>query len=333
MSAAGDAGSTSEPVRFGLLSTARINERVLGAAAVSDDVEVIAVASREASRAERYAREHELERAYGRYEALLADDDVEAVYVSLPNALHVEWSVRGLQAGKHVLCEKPLARRPDDVEIAFEAAEAADRFLMEAFMFRHHPQLATLGGLVDDGTLGEVRLVRAAFSFPLQRLGDPRMRPELDGGSLMDVGCYCVSASRFLAGEPVRVAGEQALASTGVDVRFAGTMAFANDVLAHFDCAFDLAGRAELEVVGSDGVVFLPDPWHGWRARLELRRGDARETIPVEKTDPYRLELENLADAIRGRAAPLLGREDARGQVRTIDALYRSAAEGVTVTL
>ena len=242
-------------VTWGLLSTARINDAILAGAALSDRVRVGAVASRDLDRAESYARERGIERAYGSYEALLTDPDVEAVYIGLPNGLHVEWSIRALEAGKHVLCEKAFDKRVDRVEEAYDAAERADRFLMEGFMFRHHPQTQRLAGLVADGEIGELRLVRAAFSYSLTSLGDVRMRPELDGGSMTDVGCYCVSMIRLLAGEPAAVTGTQVLGSTGVDVRFAGTLTFPGDVLAHFDCGFDLPYRAELELVGSEGVA------------------------------------------------------------------------------
>jgi D-xylose 1-dehydrogenase (NADP+, D-xylono-1,5-lactone-forming) len=322
-----------EPVRLGLLSTARINARVLAAARDFRRVEVVAVASRDRRRAEDYAREHGVGRAHGSYEDLLSDPEVEAVYVSLPNALHVEWSIRALEAGKHVLCEKPLDRRPDEVERAFDAAEQADRFLLEAFMYRHHPQAGRLGELVEDGAIGELRLLRGAFSFPLTDLGNVRMRPDLDGGALMDVGCYCVHALRFLAGEPEVATGEQVLGSTGVDVRFAGTLRFSCDVVGHFDCGFDLPARRELEAVGSDGVLSVLDPWLVRETGLELRRADGVERIPVEDVDPFACELENLAGAIRGLADPLLGRRDAVGQARALEALYRSAREGFAVEL
>jgi predicted dehydrogenase len=311
-------------VTWGLLSTARINDAVLAGAARSDRVRVAAVASRDQGRADAYARERGIERAYGSYEALLADPDVEAIYISLPNSLHVEWSIRALEAGKHVLCEKPLDRRPERVEEAFDAAERADRFLMEAFMYRHHPRTKRLAELARDGAVGELRLIRAAFSFPLTELGDVRMRPELDGGALMDVGCYCVSLSRLLAGEPEAVTAAQVLGSTGVDVRFAGTLAFPGDVVAHFDCGMDLPRRSELEVVGSEGVLFVDGPYGDGR-ELELRSGDRVERIEVEQADRYQLQLENFGDAIRGRADPLLAREDAVGQARAIDLLYRAA--------
>jgi xylose dehydrogenase (NAD/NADP) len=316
-----------EPVRWGILSTARINRLLLAGARRSDRVDVVAVASREEARAQAFAHEHGVERAHGSYEALLADPEVEAVYIPLPNALHVEWSLRALEAGKHVLCEKPLTRRPDEVEAAFDVAERADRFLMEAFMYRHHPQTRRVVELVQEGAIGELRLVRSAFSFPLTKLADVRMSPELAGGALMDVGCYCVSGSRLLAGEPDAVDGQQLLARSGVDVRFVGTLAFPGGVLAHFDCGFDLPLRSALEVVGSDGALFVADPWHCRRPGIELRRDGGVEVLDIESADSYQLELENLGDAIRGEGAPLLGRSDALGQARTLNALYR-AAEG-----
>jgi xylose dehydrogenase (NAD/NADP) len=318
---------------WGIISTAHINRLVLAGARESDRADVIAVSSRDQARAEEYAREHGIERAYGSYEALLGDPDVQAVYISLPNSLHVEWSIRALEAGKHVLCEKPLDRRPDEVERAFDAADRAGRLLMEAFMYRHNPQTAKLVELVRDGAIGTLRLVRSAFSFSL---GDPenvRLAADLDGGALMDVGCYCVSGSRLLAGEPESVSGVQVTSGSGVDVLFAGTMRFPGDVVAHFDCGFVLPERDELEVVGSEGSLFLDDPWHARTPVIEVRRDGEIEELVLRPADSYRLELENLGDAIAGSAEPLLGRADAVGQARAIDALYRSAASGAAVAL
>ncbi len=320
-------------VNWGFLSTARINRLVLAGARESDRVDVVAVASRDPERAEAYARENEIERAYASYEALLADPEVEAVYISLPNSLHVEWSIRALQAGKHVLCEKPLGRRPAEVEGAFDAAERAGLVLMEAFMYRHNPQTARLEELVDSGAIGTLQLVRAAFSFPLADAANVRLNAALDGGSLMDVGCYCVSGARLLAGEPERVYGEQVVGESGVDVLFSGTMRFPGGVIAQLDSGLRLPNRDQLEAVGDEGSVFLDDPWHCRTPVLRLRRGGGDEEIAVDAADSYRLELENVSDAIRGDAAPLLGREDAVGQARAIEALYRSADEGRPVTL
>jgi D-xylose 1-dehydrogenase (NADP+, D-xylono-1,5-lactone-forming) len=320
-------------VKWGFLSTAKINDKLLAAAAASDRLEVVAVASRDAARAEAYARANGIERAYGSYEALLADGDLDVVYISLPNSLHVEWSIRALEAGKHVLCEKPLSRRPDDVARAFDAAARADRVLMEAFMYRHNPQTARLKAVIDEGAIGRLRLVRAAFSFPLADVSDVRLDPSLDGGALMDVGCYCVSGARLLAGEPQEVYGEQVVNESGVDDLFTGTMRFPDDVLAQFDSGFVLQVRDELEAIGEDGSLFLDDPWHSRTPVLELRGKTAVEEIVLDVADSYRLEMENLSDAVQGKATPLLGREDALGQAHAIDALYRSAAEGAPVAL
>ena len=325
-------------IRWGLLSTARINRLVLEGAAETGEVDVVAVASRDAQRAESYAREHGIPRAYGSYQALLEDLDVEAVYISLPNALHVEWTLRALEAGKHVLCEKPFSRRPEAVERAFELADSKGLVLSEAFMWRHHPQTKALAALTAEGAVGRLRLVRASFGFQLASVHGPddtRFSPELDGGSLMDVGSYCVNAIRLLAGEPERVQGEQALGQSGVDVVFAGTLRCAGDVLAQFDCGFVVPDRAALEVVGEDGSLVVGDPWHGRSPGIELQREGAPgvEPIPIEPANSYRLELEDVCAAIRGAAAPLLGRGDALGQARAIDALYRSAAGTVPVDL
>jgi D-xylose 1-dehydrogenase (NADP+, D-xylono-1,5-lactone-forming) len=323
----------SATVSWGFLSTANINDKLLAGAAGSDRVDVIAVASRDSARAEAYARERGIKRAYGSYEELLAGPDVEAVYISLPNSLHVEWSIRALKAGKHVLCEKPLSRRAEDVERAFDVAEQSGRLLMEAFMYRHNPQTARLKELVGGGAIGRLRLVRAAFSFPLTDSPDVRLDPALDGGGLMDVGCYCVSGVRLLAGEPEQVYGEQIVSSTGVDEVFTGTMRFSGDVLAELDSGLVLPMRDELEAIGEEGSLFLDDPWHCKKPVIELRTDAGTELISVEPADSYRLELENLSDAIRGEAEPLLGREDAVGQARAIQALYRSAAEGRPVRM
>jgi xylose dehydrogenase (NAD/NADP) len=319
--------------KWGILSTARINGHILDGAAGSDEVEIVAVASRDQGQADGYAREHGIERAYGSYDALLADAEIEAVYIPLPNSLHCEWALNALEAGKHVLCEKPMGRRRHDVEAVYDAAEANDRFCMEAFMWRHNPQTHRLRELVESGTIGDLRLVRAAFSFLLTDLGNVRMRPELDGGALMDVGCYCISGVRLLAGDPVQVTGQQVTGSTGVDVRFAATLAFEGEVLAHLDCALDLPYRAELEAIGSDGSIRLDDPWHCREPGLRVQRGEEVELVQVEPANSYTLELENFSRAIRGEDHPLLGRADAVAQARTIEALYRAAESGEAVEL
>jgi xylose dehydrogenase (NAD/NADP) len=329
-------------IALGLLSTARINRAILRGASLTDAVEVVAVASRDEARAREYAAAHGITRAHGSYEALLADDALDAVYISLPNSLHVEWTLRALAGGKHVLCEKPLTRHPHEAEQVYDAAEAAGLVVMEAFMYRHHPQTKLLKELIAGGAIGELRVIRSAFGFTVESDVNVRMRPDLDGGSLMDVGCYCVSGSRLLAGEPEAVRAEQVLGSTGVEVRFAGVLRFPGDVLAHFDSGLDVASQSFLEVLGTEGIASVASPWLCVAPAVELRRGDARERrvradatgissgagttrIEVEDVDRFQLELENFAGAIRGDEKPLLGRDDAVGQARAIAALYRSA--------
>jgi D-xylose 1-dehydrogenase (NADP+, D-xylono-1,5-lactone-forming) len=316
-------------VKWGLLSTALINEAILTGAAETSEVDVIAVASRDEGRARSYADEHGLERAYGSYEGLLADPDVEAVYISLPNSLHVEWTLNALEAGKHVLVEKPFSKHPDHVEQAFDRADAAGLVLSEGFMWRHHPQTRRLTELIAAGIAGRVRVVRTTFAFDLateRGTGDTRFDPALDGGALMDVGCYCISGLRLVAGEPVRARGEQEFGPSGVDVLFTGALSFVDEVLGHFDCGFVVPRRAGLEVVGDEATILVQDPFTPRRLGIDvLRPGAEPELIPIEPANSYRLELENVSAAIRGEAPLLLGREDALGQARTLDELYRSA--------
>jgi D-xylose 1-dehydrogenase (NADP+, D-xylono-1,5-lactone-forming) len=308
-------------VRWGVLSTARINAKVLAGARLAENVDVVAVGSRDRARGEAFAAEHGIGRVHGSYEELLADPDVEAVYIPLPNSFHVPWSVKALEAGKHVLCEKPLTRRAADAEAAFDAAERAGRLLMEAFMWRYHPQTEALVRLLPE--IAPLRIIRAAFGFTLspEDRNNVRWLAELEGGALMDVGCYCVSALRLLGGEPERASGEAVRAPTGVDARFAGVLRLPNDVLGQIDCGLDVPLRGGIYVVGEGGTLIAEDPWHGVTPRLTL---DGEE-IPVEAVNPYARELEDFSAAIREGRPPRLGREDAVGQARAIEALYAAA--------
>ena len=320
-------------MRLGLLSTARINDAILTGAQGTDRVDVVAVASRDAAKAQAYASEHGIERSHGSYEALLEDPEVDGVYISLPNSLHHEWSMRALAAGKHVLCEKPYSRHPADVEEAFDAADAAGLVLMEAFMYRHNPQTARARELVEAGRIGRLRSINATFTFPLDDPSNVRLLSELEGGALMDVGCYCISGSRVLAGEPERVLGEQTVSESGVDVAFDGILRFPDDVVSLIHVSFAEQARQRLEAIGEEGVLVLATPFRVDDPGIVLHRSDGDERIDVPLADSYRLELENLASAAAGEQKPLLGRADALAQARTIDALYRSAESGEAVTL
>ncbi|MGH2869384.1 MAG: Gfo/Idh/MocA family protein [Solirubrobacteraceae bacterium] len=320
-------------VHWGILSTARINDKFIVGCAQSDAMTIGAVASRDGERARSYADEHGIERAHASYDALLDDAEIEAVYISLPNSMHLEWTERALRAGKHVLCEKPLGRRADEVAAAFDLADRQGLLLMEAFMYRHNPQTERIAELIRSGAIGRLRLIRAAFSFGLEDSSDVRLSTGLDGGALMDVGCYCVSAARMLAGEPEHVSAQQVLGGDGVDVVFTGTMSFADEVLAHFDAGLVLAARDELELVGDTGSLFLDDPWHCRTPVIEVRTAGGVDRVRLPRVDSYRREVENLSAAIRGEAEPLLGRADAVGQAAAIEALYAAAeSRGTPVT-
>ena len=324
----------TEPTRWGILSTALINRKVLAGARLTDAVEIRAIASRSADRGRAFAREHGIPQAHASYEALLADPAIEVVYIPLPNGLHHEWTIKALEAGKHVLCEKPYSRHPSDVEQAFDLAEREGLVLSEAYMYRYHPQIVRLTELVADGAIGELRYVSSAFTWPCDAPGDIRLSIELGGGSLLDVGCYCVSVSRLLAGEPESVTAQQIVGETGVEVRLAGTMAFRDGVLAHFDSGFHLPDRSYLEVVGTEATLLVRDPFHCLDPALELipQQGE-RQLIALPTANSYRLELEYVAAAARGETTPLLGRADALGQARTIAALYAAAAASSAVAL
>jgi xylose dehydrogenase (NAD/NADP) len=319
--------TTPNRVRWGVLGPGRIADRVLQDAARADCFSVVAAGSRDLERARSFASRHGIARAYGSYGDLLSDPEVDAVYVGVPNSLHHPWAMKALAAGKHVLCEKPYSRHPEQVVEAFDAAERAGLLVAEAFMWRHAPKTSRFMELLPQ--VGSVESIRATFSFVLEGTADVRLDPGLDGGALMDVGCYAVSGSRLVAGqEPRRVFGVQTPGPSGVDVRFWGILEFGSGLVSEIVAGFTAEQRS-LEVVGAKGTLSSLDPWLDQLGGLELN-GQA-EDYPSD--DPYRLEMENLSQAIMGRAQPLLGRADALGQARTLDALLRSAASGQPVAV
>jgi D-xylose 1-dehydrogenase (NADP+, D-xylono-1,5-lactone-forming) len=318
---------SSELVRWGILGPGGIANRLLQDAGRAANFKVVAAGSRSLARATEFASRYGIARAYGSYEQLLADPDVDAVYIGVPNSLHHPMTMLALAAGKHVLCEKPYSRHPEQVSEAFDAAEAAGLLMMEAFMWRHSPQTRSFMELLPG--VGDLQSIRGTFSFAMAATSDVRLDPVLDGGSLMDVGCYPISGSRLVAGaEPVRVFGEQAIGPSGVDVRFSGMLRFPSGLVAEIAAGFTSIARS-LEVVGSKGTLLSRDPWQGELGGIELNG----RPEPVAPDDAYRLEMENLSAAILGDGKPLLGRLDALGQARTIDALLRSAASGQAVSL
>ena len=301
-------------VRLGLLSTAGINGAILDARADDAPFRIVAVSSRDAACAQAYAHANGIERAHAPYEELLADPDVDAVYIALPNSLHHEWTMRALAAGKHVICEKPYARHPDQVDEAWDEAERHGLVLTEGYMWRHARQTALLRELLP--RVGELRVIHATFCGALERPDDVRWVRELGGGALLDLGCYCISAARLVTGqEPDRMHGEAQLHGE-VDGSFAGTLHF-DDVTATFQCSLLAPLVNTIDVIGADGVLHVPNAFVRPPGVVVLNGEEHR----VEAGDHYRDELDDFCAAIRGERAVLIGRDEMRGQARALEAL------------
>lgn len=326
-------------VRWGMLSTAGIGRVVASAIAGSAEAEMVAVAGRDAEKAAAYAAELGLPRSFGSYDELLASDEIDAVYVPLPIALHTEWVVEALRAGKHVLCEKPLAPTVAEVAACFDAAEAADRLCIEGLMWRRHPQTLLARQLVAEGAIGSVAYVRAALTVSVDP-GDIRRTGALGGGAALDLGCYCVSAIRLFGGEPTAVSAVQVVDTApgagGGDLRLAATLTLPGDAIGQFDVALDYPRRDELQIVGTEGTLVVPDPWLCRRGYLE-RDG---ERVAVEdprlrefgddNDDAYRIEFEDASRAIATGAPPAFGRADALAQAAALEAVRAAATQGGT---
>ncbi len=322
-------------LRWGLLSTARINRALIPPLRASPRNELAAVASRGRERAEAYAREWSIPRTFGSYEAMLADPDIDVIYNSLPNKLHAEWTIKAAQAGKHVLCEKPLAVAVEEVDAIAAAAHKAGVVVAEAFMYRHHPQTLKVKEMAEGGRIGDLRLVHGSFTFNLTRPSDARLDPALGGGCLWDVGCYPVSYARTVVGdEPVEVFGWQTTGPTGVDEMFTGQLRFPGEVYAQFDCSFHAPYRAHIEIVGREGTITVPLPFRpGMNEHILLTRGGETQTIAMPGQELYLGEVEDMADAILLGKAPRVSLADSRGNVATLLALLCSAREGKPVSL
>jgi xylose dehydrogenase (NAD/NADP) len=317
-------------LRWGLLSTARINRRLIPAIRAVERAELAAVASRSHDRAEAYAREWDIPRAHGSYEALLDDPGIEVVYISLPNSFHAEWTVRAARAGKHVLCEKPLCLSTAECDEIMAAADSAGVVVAEAIMYLYHPLLRKAQQLVKGGALGQITLVRGAFTFFLDRLNDVRWRPELGGGALWDVGSYPVSFIRWIAGEPEEVFGWQTLSASGVDMTFAGLLRYDNGILGLFDSGFRQQFRVQAEVTGTEGTLVLERPYPITSdSRLVLYRDFEEEEIAQAASDAYQYEVKALTDAVLEGVPLPVPLDLSRAGVATLTALYESARRGV----
>lgn len=322
-------------VRWGVLSTSNIGRAAVNPAIqASSNGELVAVASRDADRAEAFAREHGIPEHHGSYEALLEDETLDAVYIPLPNSMHRQWTILAAQAGKHVLCEKPLALDAGECHEMAAAAEEAGVKLMEAFMYRFHPRTERVVELLRSGAVGTMGSIRSAFTFRLRSPDNIRLDPDLGGGALMDVGCYCVNVSRTLAGEePHSVQATAHWTERGVDDFLAGILRFPNGVVAHFDCALTLERSEAYEVGGTDGSLRVESAFLPGTDDVVIEGARGREGVQehrIEGVDEYRLMVEHFADCVLSDREPRYTAAEAAANMRTIRALYASARAGGT---
>ena len=316
-------------IRWGVLSTANIGRgAVIPAIQQASNSELLAVASRDPQKAQDFAARLKIPKAYGGYDALFADGDIDAVYIPLPNSLHREWTIKAAEAGKHILCEKPLALNATECVEMADAAQQHRVKLMEAFMYRFHPQTKRVFELVRGGVLGEVRLIHSAFTFRVTNPQNIRLQASLGGGSLMDVGCYCVNVSRTLAGqEPIEVQAYANWGASGVDEQIAATLRFAGGLLAQFDCALSLSRREYYQVVGTEGALDVPLAFLPGTHDTVIRERHGRdETVhTISGVDEYRLMVEHFANCVLQDEPPRYPPAEAAANMQVIEALYRSA--------
>jgi xylose dehydrogenase (NAD/NADP) len=322
-------------IRWGVLSTSQHAANTwIPALKNAARGELAAVASRDEARGQPYARQHGIPKVYGSYEALLADPDIDAVYIPLPNSLHKTWAIHAAAAGKHVLCEKPLGLNAAEAEMMVAAARKAGVKFAEAFQWRHHPQGQKVREIVRAGGIGDLRLIDAGFSFMLTNPDDVRWKPDLGGGSLYDVGCYPISLARYITGqEPKTVTAQIHWGESGVDDRLVATLEFSGGVLAHINCGFTLPLRRYYEVVGTQGSLAVNRAYNPKEdAPGEVRRyGEDRElieTITLGTLNSYTLMIEDFNAAIQNNRDPLFPAEDAISNMRVIDAIYKASREG-----
>ncbi|MCH2131123.1 MAG: Gfo/Idh/MocA family oxidoreductase [Pirellulaceae bacterium] len=343
---------SDKKVCWGLLSTARINERIIQPIRDEPRSELVAVASRSEKKAEAFAGQWKIPRAYGSYQQLLADNDLDAIYISLPNSLHTEWAVKCADAGKHVLCEKPLALTVEEVNLIEQAAQRNGVVVQEAAMMHFHPQTNYIRQLVADGAIGQVRLLRGVFTYVLDNPQDVRLQPNQGGGSLWDLGSYCVRFMRTVLGqEPQEVLASQVSSDRGVDLSLAAQLHFPSGALAQFYCSFQAFGHVEGDLVGTEGRIQITSPWvnqPGYDAHVHWIRHDGslprgtwddgmlNQTVDTKtygNTNAYQDEVDSMVASILDNAPPEIPLSDSRQNTAVILALLQSAREHKSVTL
>jgi predicted dehydrogenase len=325
-----------DKLRWGILGVAKINDRLLPGFAAAGGTSLLAIASRDAAKAKSAAAKAGIPKAYAGYDALLADPEIEAVYVPLPNAVHAEWTKKAADAGKHVLCEKPLCPTAAAAADVVAHCRAKGIRLMDGFMWPHHARTAKLRQVLATGEIGEIKHVSSTFTFTLPAdAPNVRFRPDLGGGSLLDVGCYPVYGIRWaFKAEPVSVHAKAKMRD-GVDVEMSGVLEFANGGMGTFDCGFNSPMRQWLEITGTAGVIRVHEMWVPSRsADFDIDRdGQKLETVVVEGRDQIACMLEDFATAVRAGRDPEPGPDEAVKTLRVLDALAQSAREGKAVSV
>jgi predicted dehydrogenase len=324
---------------WGIISTARINRRFIPPAHESARSTVLAVASRNLESAAAFAKQWDIPLSFGRYEALLAMPEIDAVYIPLPNSLHHEWVIKAAEAGKHILCEKPLALTVAEVDDMIAAAQANGVTLLEAVVYQMHPQLARLKAVLAGGLIGQVKVIRAYYGFTWpQGATNIRLNKSLGGGSLWDVGSYPVSLANTIAGEPpVRVSGFQQT-DAGVDVTFVGQMQYPNGTLAQFSSSFRAAYHVGAELIGDQGRIRLAEPFqpnvdHKGSGLVHITPDDTETLIETEVANPYACQVTAMERAVLDGEPVPYSLQDSRLTVETINALFQSAEQGSAVKL
>jgi xylose dehydrogenase (NAD/NADP) len=324
-------------IRWGIISTANINKRLIPAIRASQRGELIAVASRDKARAKAYATQWEIPHAFGNYSSMLESDLIDAVYISLPNHLHAEWTVNSLEAGKHVLCEKPFAPTLEEVDQMISTSQATGLVLAEAFMYRHHPQTKLVGDWVKTGRLGEISLVRGIFNFTIQNRENIRLDSSMGGGSLWDIGVYPVSMAQYvMGGLPEKVFGDQWIGDTGVDETFTGQLQYSRNRLAQISSSLRTPFYTFVEIHGTEGTLTLNRPFVQMDENRQLLfhpTNSEPEVLSVQEKELYLGQIEDMNAAILDGSPPYLTLEETRNHVRTVTALYKSAQKQEVVAL
>ena len=339
---AGVTGAPQKVLRWGILGNGRIARTLIASIDKSSGNTAVAIAARDGAKAAEAAAELDLERGVT-YDELLADPEIDVIYNALPNSAHAEWTIKAAEAGKHVLSEKPFATSVAEADAMIAAAKKNGVVVMEAFMYRFHPQWARVEELIHSGALGKIRYVTAEFSFAMEDYGNIRFSGPLKGGAMMDVGCYCVNFLRYIAGldDPTAkvstvsgIANYATQPGTGVDELFAGSIGFSSGLAAQFACSLRASGGVGAKIVGESGFIEMPNPWFGGNpAQLQVSQFGKSLKEGVEGADNYLLEVDHFAACVHGTATPKISLEDSRENTVVVEALYAAEKGGQTVKL